>query len=47
VVVYPHEKERVQILSDDGMRRVAGARCKDAAITARRFRSMWVTVKKP
>jgi len=46
VVVYPHEKERVQILSDDGMRRVAGGRCKDATITARRFRSMWITVKK-
>ena len=45
VIVYPHGKAIVQLLSDDGTRRVDSGRCKDADSTERRFRSMWVTPK--
>lgn len=42
LVVYPGGA-KVQVLSDDGERRVGGKACQDAAPAQRRFRSAWVS----
>jgi len=41
VVVYPG-LNKIQLLSDDGMRRVAGSRCKKVAKRDQHFRSAWL-----
>jgi len=41
VIVYP-QLNKIQLLSDDGMKRVAGGRCKNAAKREQYFRSMWL-----
>jgi hypothetical protein len=45
LLVYPQEKSRVQVLSDDGMKSVNGTPCKEADAKQRSFRSVWVTLK--
>jgi hypothetical protein len=42
MIVYPADKMRVQVFSDDGTRKTGGKICKDAAIGERRFRAIWV-----
>lgn len=43
IIVYPNPMQTlVQILSDDGSRKVNGKRCKDLPLAERRFRSIWV-----
>ncbi len=43
LIVYPDKK--IQLLSDDGMKRVGGERCKHVAPEKRRFRSIWINEK--
>lgn len=45
LIVYPHEKDRVQVLSDDGKRTVDGKSCGKAEPQMRKFRSVWVTLE--
>jgi len=42
LVVYPGEKTKVRILSDDGSKQVDGIDCKEAKPEKRSFRSSWV-----
>jgi hypothetical protein len=46
LIVYPEEKTRIQILSDDGSEQVNGKDCKDPAIPPhdKEFRSIWVNL---
>lgn len=43
MIVYPAERTKIQILSDDGTKEVDGEECKDAPPEKRSFRSVWVT----
>lgn len=43
LIVYPGEKTKAQLLSDDGGEQVEGKDCKKAKPEKRRFRSVWVT----
>lgn len=44
LVVYPEEKTRIQVLSDDGTEPVKGEECKDQTVKPedKRFRSIWI-----
>jgi hypothetical protein len=44
LVVYQDERERVQVLSDDGAKPVGGMSCKDDGVKpeSKRFRSAWI-----
>jgi hypothetical protein len=44
LVIYPDERERVQVLSDDGARPVGGKACKDERVKpeSKSFRSVWI-----
>jgi hypothetical protein len=42
MIVYPGDKVRVQVFSDDGTRKIGGKICKDAAIGEMHFRTIWV-----
>jgi hypothetical protein len=42
MIVYPGDKMRVQVFSDDGTRKIGAKICKDSAIGNRRFRTIWV-----
>jgi hypothetical protein len=46
LVVYPSEKNRIQVLSDDGAEQVKGQDCKDMKKTPKNqsFRSIWVSL---
>jgi hypothetical protein len=41
LVVYPEEKTRIQILSDDGSLETSGKKCKKLDTKDQRFRSIW------
>lgn len=43
LIIYPEEKAKIQILSDDGTKQVDGMDCKEAKPEKRSFRSVWVT----
>jgi hypothetical protein len=43
LVIYPGEKTKVQVLSDDGTKQVDGKDCKEAKPGKQSFRSSWVT----
>jgi hypothetical protein len=43
-ILYPGEKTRIQVLSDDGAVQVDGKECKDAKPEKRSFRSFWVAL---
>ncbi len=43
LIIYPGEKTKAQLLSDDGGEQVEGKDCKKANPEKRRFRSVWVT----
>jgi Protein of unknown function (DUF3616) len=43
LIIYPEEKAKIQILSDDGTKEVDGKDCKKAKPEKRSFRSVWVT----
>ena len=46
LVVYPEEKTRIQMLSDDGSEQAKGKECKDlAASRDKGFRSIWISQK--
>ncbi len=46
LVVYPKEKNRIQILSDDGSKSIKGQNCKDLAQSQKKvFRSIWVNIE--
>jgi hypothetical protein len=42
LIVYPGEKTKVQVLSDDGSKQLDGKDCKEAKPEKRSFRSSWV-----
>jgi len=42
LILYPGENRKIQILSDDGTRRIDGVACKRAEPDRRRFRSGWI-----
>ncbi len=43
VIIYPEEKSKIQILSDDGSKQINGKNCKDlTSAQDKSFRSMWV-----
>jgi hypothetical protein len=42
LIIYPEEKTKIQLLSDDGMKEVDGKDCKKAKPEKRSFRSVWV-----
>ena len=44
LVVYPEEKTRIQILSDDGTLKTNGKKCKKLDTKDQRFRSIWVNL---
>lgn len=45
LVVYPEEKTRIQILSDDGSEPINGKKCKKLAKSRDQvFRSIWVSL---
>jgi hypothetical protein len=46
LIIYPGEKTKVQVLSDDGARQVDGKDCKDKKVKPEKksFRSVWVTL---
>jgi hypothetical protein len=44
LVVYPEEKTRIQILSDDGAEKTNGKKCKKLATKDQSFRSIWVSL---
>ena len=46
LIIYPEEKTRVQILSDDGKEQVDGKDCDDSATPSQKqsFRSMWINL---
>lgn len=43
LVLYPEERNKIQVLSDDGGRKLEGVECKDLPIMQQRFRSLWVS----
>jgi hypothetical protein len=43
LIIYPGERTKAQLLSDDGGEQVEGKDCKKAKPEKRRFRSVWVT----
>ncbi|WP_447599734.1 DUF3616 domain-containing protein [Nitrospira sp. Nam80] len=45
LIVYPEEKSRVQVLSDDGSEKINGKDCKDEDVepTHKYFRSVWIS----
>jgi hypothetical protein len=44
LVVYPEEKTRIQILSDDGTEKTNGKKCKKLDTKDQSFRSIWVSL---
>jgi hypothetical protein len=47
VIVYPHNRDSFQLLSDDGTLSMNGVACKHVAdVMQRRFRGLWVTPAK-
>jgi Protein of unknown function (DUF3616) len=43
LVIYQDNKDKIQVLSDDGNRSLTGVKCKDAPAIQQRFRSLWVS----
>jgi len=45
LIIYPDEKARMQVLSDDGSELVGGTECKDEKVKAqdKQFRSIWIS----
>lgn len=43
IVIYQDERNKIQILSDDGAKSLEGVDCKDAPLALQRFSSLWVS----
>jgi len=44
LIIYPEEKTRIQILSDDGAEKINGKKCKKLDAKDQIFRSIWVSL---
>ena len=45
IVMYPGEKNKLQIISDDGTKLVDGVACKTAPEEKKSFRTIWVELE--